>query len=57
MSTSLLVTKMEKAAISKRNRRRKFLQVSAAEADHKHRNKKSYVLLLGPQVPLYEGSI
>ncbi|MDY0404848.1 PTS sugar transporter subunit IIB [Virgibacillus sp. 179-BFC.A HS] len=49
MSTSLLVTKMQKAAEAK-NIDADIFAVSASEADHTMEDKNVDVLLLGPQV-------
>ncbi|MFG5573928.1 PTS sugar transporter subunit IIB, partial [Enterococcus faecalis] len=49
MSTSLLVTKMQKAA-EDRGMEADFFAVSATEADTTLENKEVNVLLLGPQV-------
>lgn len=49
MSTSLLVTKMQKAA-EERGLEAEIFAVSASEADNSLENKDVNVLLLGPQV-------
>lgn len=49
MSTSLLVSKMEKAALSK-NFESKIFAVSSSEADSKINSEDPDIILLGPQV-------
>ncbi|WP_457923015.1 PTS sugar transporter subunit IIB [Enterococcus faecalis] len=54
MSTSLLVTKMQKAA-EDRGMEADIFAVSASEADTNLENKEVNVLLLGPQVRFMKG--
>ena len=56
MSTSLLVTKMQKAA-EDRGMEADIFAVSASEADTNLENKEVNVLLLGPQVRFMKGHL